>query len=87
LFRYKVSSSLDVTCFGRQLLMFRRILLLPLSDHKFEDFFRCHFNLPNPSGRTRPKRLKKWVPEDHSGGKARNARKADNLTAISEPIV
>jgi hypothetical protein len=29
----------------------------------------------------------KWVPERFLGGKARPARKADNLTAICEPIV
>jgi hypothetical protein len=29
----------------------------------------------------------KWVPGIFLGGKARPARKADNLTAICEPIV
>jgi hypothetical protein len=33
-------------------------------------------------GFTQP--LKKWVPEDNSGGKALPAFKADNLTAICE---
>jgi hypothetical protein len=30
---------------------------------------------------------KEWVPENISGGKTHLARKADNLTAICEPIV
>jgi hypothetical protein len=29
----------------------------------------------------------KWVPEDIHGDKARQARNADNLTVVYEPIV
>jgi hypothetical protein len=48
------------------------------------------FNFPNLTnstmalGFTQP--LKKLLPEDLSGGKSWPARKADNLTAIDEPI-
>jgi hypothetical protein len=49
------------------------------------------FNLPNPSSRTLAlgfaQSLTERVPEDLSGGKARPAHEADNLTAICEPIV
>jgi hypothetical protein len=50
-------------------------------------------NLPNPSGRTRPCGLlqQKCVPETERKklirSRARPFREADNLTAISEPIV
>jgi hypothetical protein len=53
------------------------------------DFF---FNLPNPSSRsmalgsTQPL-WQKWVQGIFLGDKGRPARKADNLTAICEPIV
>jgi hypothetical protein len=49
------------------------------------------FNLPNPSSRnvalgsTRP--LIDMSTRNLSGGKERAARKADNLTAIGEPII
>jgi hypothetical protein len=52
------------------------------------DFF---FNLPNPSshtmalGSTQP--LTEMSTRDLPGGKGRQARKADNLTAICVPIV
>jgi hypothetical protein len=49
-------------------------------------------NSPNPSshtmalGSTQPRNRNEYQ-EDSWGGKARPARKADNLTAIYEPIV
>jgi hypothetical protein len=49
------------------------------------------FNLPNPSsctkalGWTQP--LTEMSSRNLPGGKGRSARKADNLTAICEPIV
>jgi hypothetical protein len=52
------------------------------------DFF---FNLPNPSSRnmalgsTQP--LTELSTRNIPGGKGRPARKADNLTAMCEPIV
>jgi hypothetical protein len=49
------------------------------------------FNWPNPSSRTMALGLTQHLTEmstrNLSGGKGRPARKADNLTAISEPIV
>jgi hypothetical protein len=49
------------------------------------------FNLPNPSSRTMAPRstqpLTEMSTRNLPGGKGRPARKADNLTAICEPIV
>jgi hypothetical protein len=53
------------------------------------------FNLPNPSGRTRPWGLpslqQKWIPEAERcmflGSKVQPVSKADNFIAFSEPIV
>jgi hypothetical protein len=49
------------------------------------------FNLPNPSSRTKALGLTRPLTEmsirNLPGGKGRPARKADNLTAICEPIV
>jgi hypothetical protein len=49
------------------------------------------FNLPNPSSRTLALGLTQPLGEicirNLPGGKGRSARKADNLTAICEPIV
>jgi hypothetical protein len=49
------------------------------------------FNLPNPSSRTMALRstqpLTEMSTRNLSGGKGRPVRKADNLTAICEPIV
>jgi hypothetical protein len=49
------------------------------------------FNLPNPSSRTMALGstwpLTEMSIRNHSGGKGRPARKADNLTAICEPSV
>jgi hypothetical protein len=49
------------------------------------------FNLPNPSSRTMAlestQPLTKMSTSNIPGGKGRPARKADNFTAICEPIV
>jgi hypothetical protein len=49
------------------------------------------FNLPNPSSRTMTLRSTQLLTEMSTrnilGGKERPARRADNLTAIYEPIV
>jgi hypothetical protein len=49
------------------------------------------FNLPKPSSRTMAlgltQPLTEMSTENLPGGKGRLARKADNLTAICEPIV
>jgi hypothetical protein len=49
------------------------------------------FNWPNPSSRTMAlgstQPLTEMSIRNHPGGKGRPARKADNLTAICEPIV
>jgi hypothetical protein len=49
------------------------------------------FNLPNPSSRTivlgSTQPLTEMNTRNLSGGKGRPTRKADNLTAICEPIV
>jgi hypothetical protein len=49
------------------------------------------FNLPNPSSRTMAlgstQPLTEMSTRNFPGGKGRPARKADNLTAICEPIV
>jgi hypothetical protein len=49
------------------------------------------FNIPNPYSRNlalgSTQRLKETSTRNLPGGKGRPARKADNLTAISEPIV
>jgi hypothetical protein len=56
-------------------------------DSRWSEFLNLH----NLSGRTRPWDLlsfwQKWVPEMFLGSKVRLVRKADNLTAIYEPIV
>jgi hypothetical protein len=61
-------------------------------DTQWGDFL----NLPNPSGRTRPWGLLSLKTEMNTrnvkiimflGSKVRRVRKADNLTAICEPIV
>jgi hypothetical protein len=49
------------------------------------------FNWPNPSSRTMvlgsTQPLTEMSTRSHPGGRGRPARKADNLTAICEPIV
>jgi hypothetical protein len=49
------------------------------------------FNLPNPSSRTMAlgstQPLTEMITRNTPGGEGRPARKADNLTAICEPIV
>jgi hypothetical protein len=49
------------------------------------------FNLPNPPSRTMAlgstQPLTEMSTRNLPGGKGRTARKADNLTAISEPVV
>jgi hypothetical protein len=45
------------------------------------------FNLPNPSGPWGPAKPLTNVYTESSGGEMLPVRKADNLTAISEPIV
>jgi hypothetical protein len=49
------------------------------------------FNLPNPSSRTvtlgSTQLLTEMSTRNLPGGKGRSARKADNLTAVYEPIV
>jgi hypothetical protein len=53
--------------------------------------FEGFLNLPNPSSRTMTLRstqpLTEMSTRNLPGGKRRPARKADNLTAICEPIV